>query len=233
MKRRALEPELMDDPALPPAELAAALRGLSRLNRFSGAAGLLWRIVRPLAATRSRPLRVLDIATGSGDVPVRLGQLAREARVDVELHACDLRPEMLTTARARAARAGITLTTFEFDATRDELPAGYDVAIASLICHHLKNEDIVELLRKMSRAARVVIVSDLERSALNLGLVWLGSRLLTRSQIVHVDGVLSIRAAFTQAELWKLGAAAGLQAISVRSAPPARLLLVARGEGAA
>lgn len=54
----------------------------------------------------------------------------------------------------------------------------------------------------MSTAARrLVLIEDLLRSRLGYALCWAGVRLLTRSQVVHVDGPLSVRAAFTMQEI--------------------------------
>ena len=52
-----------------------------------------------------------------------------------------------------------------------------------------------------------------------------GSRLLTRSPIVHVDGPLSVRAAFTVAEARQLAERAGLSGATIRRHWPQRFLL--------
>jgi len=54
------------------------------------------------------------------------------------------------------------------------------------------------------------VVDDLIRSRLGYALAWSGTRLLSRSWVVHTDGPLSVRAAFTPAELRRLAAEAGL-----------------------
>ena len=77
LARRECIPELMDDPALDPAEHRRALAGLARLNRVSDSPGVLWPAVRELA--RGGPVRVLDVATGSGDVPRALAAKAAAA----------------------------------------------------------------------------------------------------------------------------------------------------------
>ena len=66
-------PEIMDQPDLRPARHVGALNGLARFNWWSGSAGILWRPLRDLARRLGRPMRVLDAASGGGDVPLRLG----------------------------------------------------------------------------------------------------------------------------------------------------------------
>ena len=81
LQRRERRPELMDDPTLDADEHRKALADLARINRWSGSTEVLWPAIRELSRGISRPLRILDIATGSGDVPIALCQRAkREGR---------------------------------------------------------------------------------------------------------------------------------------------------------
>ena len=76
-RHRQLVPEIMDQPGLAPDRHHAALRGLSRINLLSGTARVLWPPLRELAReTAPRSARVLDLATGGGDVPLRLWRKA-------------------------------------------------------------------------------------------------------------------------------------------------------------
>ncbi len=82
--QRRCVPEVMDQPDLDPRLHAQALQGLARLNFWSGSARILWPPLSALARRlRPRPLRVLDLATGGGDVPVRLWRRASRAGLDV------------------------------------------------------------------------------------------------------------------------------------------------------
>ena len=77
MSRRDRQPELMDDPDLEPGRHRHALAGLARLNRVSGSGRLVWSALRDLAVQGgAEPLRILDLATGGGDVPLALVRCA-------------------------------------------------------------------------------------------------------------------------------------------------------------
>src|SRR4051812_815774 len=81
LSQRRCQPEVMDQPGLCPDHHRAALRGLARLNLF-GSAGVLWPALAAMAKRiPGRPLRVLDLATGGGDVPLRLWRRARRSGV--------------------------------------------------------------------------------------------------------------------------------------------------------
>ena len=75
--KRVVIPEEMDDEALSAKEHLHALEGLARINFFSCSAQNLWPAIESLAKENPKKiLRVLDIATGSGDIPISLWKKA-------------------------------------------------------------------------------------------------------------------------------------------------------------
>lgn len=225
LSRRDCQPELMDDPTLDPLEHKKALAGLARINRFSNSAGVLWPSLEKFYANNSsRPLRVLDIATGSGDVPIALAKRASQKGMQIEFAGCDFSPIAVENAKHQATQAGLKIEFFPLNVLEEPLPEGYDVLTSSLFFHHLSREHALLLLAKMAKVTQLVLINDLNRGRLNYLLVWLASHALTRSYVVHVDGPLSVRAAFTKAEFLKLSEEAGVQNGSIRSKFPARFL---------
>ena len=225
LSRRRRQPEIMDQPGLCPRRHAAALRGLARLNLF-GSAGVLWRPLKALAQRQpGRPLRVLDFATGSGDIPLRLWRRARKANIPLRIEGCDLSPFAVEQATAAAAKAGADVRFFVHDAVHGGPLPGYDAAISSTFLHHLDEDEAVTFLRLMADTAGLVLVNDLERSAPNFAMVYAASRLLSRSPVVHVDALLSVEAAFTPDEVRALAERAGLTGATVVRRWPCRLLL--------
>lgn len=227
LSRRHLEPEIMDDPRLDADLHVHALQGLSTINRFSGSARMLYRPIARLAAkVGGRPLRILDVATGGGDVPIRLGLWARRAGLSISIDACDRNPRALAHARARAMCSGIDISFFGWDALGGALPRGYDVITCSLFLHHLSDEEAVGFLRRLRESARrLVLVNDLRRSRAGWLLAWVGTRLLTRSPVVHEDGPMSVRAAFSLEAVARLAAEAGMTDAVTQRRWPFRLLL--------
>jgi SAM-dependent methyltransferase len=228
---RCLLPELMDDPALPAAEHRRALAGLARINLVSAAAASLRRPLAHLCASlpAGRPVRVLDVATGGGDVPVRLARWARRRRLPLYIDGCDVHPGAVAIAQGRAARHAVPVRFFTHDALRDGIPPGYDAVISCLFLHHLADAQATHLLAAMGEAAsHLVAVNDLLRSPLAYAVAWVGTRVLSASPVVHHDGPLSVRAAFTLEEAGALAAAAGLHGARLRWQWPFRFLLTWR-----
>jgi 2-polyprenyl-3-methyl-5-hydroxy-6-metoxy-1,4-benzoquinol methylase len=225
--RRHVTPEVMDRPDLDEGEHARALRGLARLNLWSGSADILWPSLLALArAAGPGGVRVLDVATGGGDVPLRLWRKARRAGVAIQLAGCDRSPVAVRAARERAAAAGADLTFFPLDVLTDPLPADYEALTCSLFLHHLDGPQAVEVLRRMAAAARrLVLVSDLARGSFGYALAWTAARLLTRSRVVHTDAPRSVAAAFTPNEAVALAWQAGMTGATVERRWPCRFLL--------
>jgi SAM-dependent methyltransferase len=218
-------PELMDDPAVDPAAHRRALAGLARINRLSRSPAILWPPLRELA--KAGPLRVLDVATGGGDVPIALRRKAVAAGLRIEFAACDVSETALAAARENAARAGVPeIEFFRHDVLRDPLPGGFDAVTCSLFLHHLSDEEAVTALGRMKdAAARAVLVNDLARSRLGFALAWAGVRLLSRSPIVRFDGPASVRSAYTPAEAVAVAERAGLTGATAARRWPCRFLL--------
>src|SRR5207248_335807 len=135
---RVCRQEIMDQPSLEPGLHRHALHGLARINWLSGSDRILWKPLKALALEYpGRRLRLLDVASGGGDVPIRLWRRARRAGLDVEIHGGDISRTAVAHAQAQARNAGADVTFFQLDALDDNLPAGFDVVASSLFLHHL------------------------------------------------------------------------------------------------
>jgi SAM-dependent methyltransferase len=226
LTRRIRESEIMDQPGLDAARHALALDALARVNRLSLTAARVWREVRGLAREGARPVRVLDVACGDGDVLVDLGRRARRHGVDVVLTGCDLSPVALARGRSRADGASVAVRFVEADVIRDELPGTHHVTTSSLFLHHLDEPDAAGLLRRMARAAeRRLLVQDLRRTRLGYILAWASLRALTTSDVARTDGPISVRAAFTVDEARSLTRSAGLDGAEVTRCWPERFAI--------
>jgi 2-polyprenyl-3-methyl-5-hydroxy-6-metoxy-1,4-benzoquinol methylase len=227
LRTRARQPEIMDQPDLDPSAFLGALQALERINWLSGSAGILWPPIAELARTEARrPLRVLDIACGAGDVPIRLWQRARATGVMLQMEACDRNETALAYASRQAAANGVPLRLFRWDAETGQMAGTYDIVTCSLFLHHLDYAGGLRLLEIMARASqRLLLVNDLVRGRLGYALAVLGTRLLARSPVARVDGPRSVESAYSIAEVRELACRAGLACATVKRRWPCRFLL--------
>jgi 2-polyprenyl-3-methyl-5-hydroxy-6-metoxy-1,4-benzoquinol methylase len=227
LTQRCHRPEIMDQLDLAPERHFQALRGLERINWWSGSARLLWRpILARARKSAEKRLRLLDVATGGGDLPLRLWHKARRAGVELELVGCDRSPYAVAYARRRAQAYRADVHFIEWDVLQSGLPGRYDILASSLFLHHLEEEQAVALVKAMADAAeRLLLINDLVRSDTGYLLAYLGTRVLSASDVVHRDGPRSVEGAFTVRELLNLADRAGLNGARVSRHWPCRMLL--------
>ncbi len=208
LSSRADLDELLDSGRLTTSEVAANLRDLARLNRLPGGSAASVRAIERLTASQ-RP-DVIDVGTGLADIARAF------ARRSWSVTAVDTNAQVLAQAQRHAGEA---VTLVEADARA--LPfsdESFDVAHCSLLIHHLDTSDAIDVLREMARVARAgVIINDLRRGLLPLVATALSVGALGRSRVTRVDGITSVRRAYTLGELDELIAAAGLR-VAWRSA---------------
>jgi 2-polyprenyl-3-methyl-5-hydroxy-6-metoxy-1,4-benzoquinol methylase len=226
LARRELVGELMDDPALPTQAHHAALRGLQKINQLSRTAGVLWPgIERILSSVPNTSASLLDVACGGGDLAIALARRSRRRGLALQVQGCDISETALQHASQAAARAGERVEFFRTDVTREPLPGHYTFITCTLFLHHLTDAGIVALLRMLAGHCDHLLVSDLIRGRTGYALAWMGTKLLSRSPIVHEDGLRSVRAALTLQEARELATRAGLDDARFERHWPQRFLM--------
>ena len=228
LSRRGAYQELLDRPDVAPDELAQNLAHLRLMNRWLGWSGGVWTALRALLPEGVRQATLLDVATGSGDVPRALARRAARDGVCLRLIGSDVSAAVLEDARRQRGPA-LALVRHEASA----LPFGdgsIDVALLCLAAHHIDPPALTSTFAELWRVSRLgVIVSDLERGRL----AYVGARLMAlvlRNRLTSHDGPVSVLRAYTAAELRAIARVAGLRRVTVRRRFPFRLMLVARKE---
>lgn len=220
--KRSYEKEMMDLPGQPRELLEEDLRNLRVINRYLGGT---WNAVRALRrAVRDHKVTsfsLLDVGTGSADIPLAVLAWAKKNRIGARIVALDADP---VTARVAATLTQQTNPPFvpllqrgkEGDFRRCRIsvvradasappfaPASFDFVLASQFLHHFPEEKIVTLLKSWSQLARkAIIVSDLVRHPAAYYGIGLLTKLFTRNAMTRTDAPLSVARAFTLAE-WR------------------------------
>ncbi len=221
---RADEPEWLDEGRGSGADVADNLDEMWRLNRWLGGVSALTRHLYPRLLAVHGPASVLDLGTGAAHLPAAIAVWARQQQATVRVFGLDWAARNLAVARRR----GSPVSLLQADVQRPPLGDGaVDFVISSLFLHHFAPEAAVALLRAgYASARRSLIMSDLVRGVLPGLAFGLVQPVLARHPFTRHDGQLSIRRAYTPAELRALAAAAGLTGARVYSHWPWRMTLV-------
>lgn len=190
-----------------PAELAAAsYRFMERVNRHFGGIRTVRRHIAGCAAGRpaGTPLRILDIGSGSCDIPLAVGRWARQRDIRLHFTCLEKADQAVNIARRQLALApAADIDLRHEDAFVHQPKRPYDCAVASMCLHHFADAEILELLERLrGYVVGTVLINDLRRSR------WasLAARLLLAGHPAGVrhDALLSIRRGFRVGELSKL-----------------------------
>ncbi len=184
--------------------LEGDLRNLTRINLFLGNyRGVRWGLRRLVGNLKMDNFSLLDVGTGSGDIPVTIARWARSQKISARIVALERDPVTLEVAR-RHTQAFPEICIIRGDAADPPFAdASFDFILSSQLLHHFSEEEIVALVRRWSKVARrAIVVSDLIRHPLAYHGIRLLTRLLTRNVMTRTDAPLSVKRAFTFAE-WR------------------------------
>ena len=225
--------EMMDDLAQDDAGLRRSLSDIRRINTILG-----WRryavsvVARQVRASGARSFSLLDLASGSADIPLAIAAWARRAGIGARIVVSDIHPVMLAVAREQTRNAP-EISVETCDALAPHYPDGsFDIALCTLALHHFSPDDATRILRGMARVGRRMMVFDLARARLaHLGALAM-TRLLRMDPITRFDAPASVRRAYTLTEMRALADRAGLRGATVTVRFPYRLVLDAPGTAA-
>jgi SAM-dependent methyltransferase len=221
--RRSTQCEVMDSAEVSPADYAQCLKDLAQVNRFTRthASTLAW-LEGALPAQPTRPVRILDVAFGHGDLLRSIWRWAKRRGVEVQLQGVDLNPRSAPAARA-ATPPRMDIDYCTGDVFTHHLAQRPDFIVSSQFAHHLDDDDVVRLLRWLERtAARGWCITDLQRHPVAYYGFPVLCRLAGWHRIVRDDGVVSIARSFRSSDWQRLLEQAGVAA-RVRAHFPFRL----------
>jgi hypothetical protein len=228
---RATATEFLDRPDCDPALAAASYRFMEMVNRRFGGIRVVRRFLAAETATRQTtgaPLRVLDIGSGSCDIPLAVSRWAHARGLALDITCLEPAGPAAELARRRLAQAADPAVRLLPEDAFAHTPAEpYDYAVASMCFHHFCDAQILALLQRLRGfVTRSVLINDLRRSRL----ASLAARLplIGAPAGVRHDALLSIRRGFKAGELEVLLRQLGHVTIAVRRTPWFRIAAVIR-----
>ena len=226
-EKRSDKLERIDTGDYTPGEYERFLVEIRLVNRFAGDLRALRRsLLRRIRGDGLKEFSVLDVGAGSGEVLRTIARFARRRGLRAQLTALELHEQSVNVIR-EASSEFPEIEAVRGDAFRLPFADGsFDYAVCSLFTHHFPDDQVVEILREMSRvSARGIFVIDLHRHPMALILYRLFCFGFRISPLVVEDGSLSILRSFRPRELEILASRAGLEGFSVKRSFPFRNIL--------
>jgi ubiquinone/menaquinone biosynthesis C-methylase UbiE len=226
-QKRSLKLERIDTGDYTPEEYDRFLREIRIVNRLAGDSRALKNtLLREIKREDLQAFSVLDIGAGSGELLRVMAKFARKTDRKANLCGLELNARSAQSILEESKDFG-EIKAVRGDALRLPFPdATFDYAICSLFTHHFTDENVIKILREMSRVARrKIYVIDLHRHRMAYFLYRVFCAAFRISPLVREDGLLSILRSFTPVELKILGEKAGLENVSVERHFPFRIVL--------
>ena len=231
---RIYEEELLDAGEGTDEDVRKNLLDLRRINRLLGGTRVVIDALGQSIHKQSvnggnvERLSLLDVGTGSADIPAEVCRWCRARAIEPFVAALDLSERNLRIAR-KDLSAGAELSFVRGDALSLPFAArSFDYVTASLFLHHFRDEDVARLLADFARVARrAVIVNDLVRNLVPYYFSRVTGPFLATSFLTRNDGPVSVLRGFTATELEVLAERAGFVSFRVKRMFPYRLSLVA------
>ena len=225
----------MDRPQPVTFELERDLANIRSLNRWFGS----YRQVQHFLSRWLKPngkARIMDVATGSGDIPRLIVDFARRHDISVSIDAIDQQSSTIEIAQRLSTDYPeiefFCANLFEWNPVanpkldclkQSDLSQPYDIVFCSLALHHFSDDDAIRVLLKCRELSREhVLVADLRRSRwLSFG-VYLLTAAIYRNAMTKTDARLSAARAFSFNEMHELGERAGWENFGHRKFPTGR-----------
>lgn len=151
-------------------------------------------------------MTLVDLGTGSADLPLAAVAWARRAGFDLRVTALDIHETTLELARDHVARHpkladAVELRRCDALEAMEELGANsFDYAHAGMFLHHLSEIEVLTALRVMERlASKGIVWNDLLRTRLAMAGIWVLT--IGQGEMVKHDARVSVRAGFTRREV--------------------------------
>jgi 2-polyprenyl-3-methyl-5-hydroxy-6-metoxy-1,4-benzoquinol methylase len=201
LARRRREAEWMDEPGVDPELLRKSLRFIRRINTLLGyTRATLHHLDRFSRNWKpGQTIRIIDLATGSADIPRAILRWADRKGFDVRIVGVDR--HAVTASAAALANADPRLQIVQADVFDLPFEAGsFDYALTAMFLHHLDERQIADVLRTMnSLATRGILVADLLRHY--RAYAWITLFTLFANPMVRHDAKVSVGQALSRAEV--------------------------------
>lgn len=199
--KRSLEPEWID---LGPSyyteeEYVNCLLQLDKIGRYLGGDRATFSTFKQL---EKKPSSILDVGCGGGLFTIRLAKHFPSAQV----LGIDLSTKAIEIANSHLRKQKIINVKFNTPATPqlDFSPGSFDIVTATLVCHHLPDEELIDFLKRAYQISNhAVIINDLHRSIWAYAGFACLAPLFFSNRLIFSDGLLSIKKGFIQSD-WPL-----------------------------
>jgi 2-polyprenyl-3-methyl-5-hydroxy-6-metoxy-1,4-benzoquinol methylase len=177
-------------------EYQDCLKQLGRVGALLGGNRATFAAFSQLA---QKPISILDVGCGGGHFTQELAKKFTEAKVV----GIDYSSSAIDYAQNQIINNDLPNLSFEntSELKLDVPENSFEVITATLVCHHMSDDNLIDFLKRAHRSAsKAIIINDLHRHPLAYGSFALIAPILFRNRLITHDGLLSVQKAFKKTD---------------------------------
>jgi len=213
-EKRSRQKEYLDESEIPNAALLQNLEELDVINRYLGGYAITLNALKCTLKPNKRYVLV-DIGCGGGDSLQQIDKWARKNNHLISLYGVDIKPICIGYAKAKNQNSNIEFICDDYRNCNKHIHT-IDIIHASLFCHHLTEEEIIELIQFANKNSIILVINDLERNPIAYYAIKFLTTILSKSYLVKNDAPLSVLRGFKKKEWEELIRKAGVQNYTVK-----------------
>lgn len=226
---RSHEKELIDENNIQQVLLFKNLRELDILNRTTGGHAITLKGIKQLITDHTKIYHIVDLGCGSGDSLRAIADWAKENNFYVRLTGVDMNANVIEYLKKHCSPypeiTGINTDYQEFLNRNTSV----DIVHCSLFCHHLRDEELINLFTYFSKKVTTgFVINDLQRNWLAYYSAWIFTRIFNGTILAKNDGPVSVLRAFKVNELKYLLGKANIKNYIIQKKRLFRLLIVGK-----
>ena len=229
LKQRSLKKELLDADDIPTADLYQNLKELDRINALLGGYDITFSALKKVIQPEKTYI-LMDIGCGGGDTLKRIQQWQLRKKLKLDLIGIDLKPVCIEYATRHKPRPDIQFICDDYRNMFQHVPQ-IDIIHACLFCHHLDEQQLIELIQFALDKNKVLIINDLERNGFAYWSIKILTAIFSKSYLVKNDAPLSVARGFVKKEWLDIIKKAGAKQFSVKNKWAFRHEVIIYGSG--
>lgn len=202
-KQRTNDAEIMDDFSINGDILYQTLDTLASINKWLGGNNVTITGLKKVLINhpKDHPITIIDLGCGGGDLLRRISKYGKKNGYTFKLVGIDANKDAMFHAR-NLSKNYHNISFIACDIFSEEFETlQYDLVLSTLFLHHFKEEQIIDILSKAKKKAKLgIIVNDLNRHPMAYYLFKLVC-LTIKNRMIIDDGLTSILRGFKRKEL--------------------------------
>lgn len=215
LKYRSHEKELLDAAAIPEKDLFLNLQELDTINQLLGGYHISLSALNKITE-KEAAYTLVDIGCGGGDTLKHIHFWSKKYKKNIALSGVDVKPVCIEYAKQNTSGLPIQYICDDYRQLYRHTEK-VDIIHACLFCHHLTEDQLVELVQFALAHKVILVINDLERNVFAYhSIKWL-TGFFSKSYLVKNDAPLSVARGFKKKEWVDILIQAGAENYSVKN----------------